>query len=168
MKTRARIAMAVLAGVALAGAGGGTMAAASAHPAAAPHTTAITATAAVARTAAPAASRLTWHPLHLLNDWTAASGRYYGVPSYAIQNGILYLSGILQAHPTTGSEFAVLPPGARPTHFLWMLYYNFGGAGANLIANMEIQPDGGMFIYGSGHGPILSPSLQAISFPLSS
>lgn len=39
--------------------------------------------------------------------------------------------------------------------------------GTNLIGNMEIEPDGSMFAYSNG-GEILNPSLQAISFPLSS
>jgi hypothetical protein len=116
------------------------------------------------------ATGLTWHPLHLLNGWKAESARYYGTPSYAIQDGVLYLSGILQAsRATTGPEFAVLPPGVRPHHFLWLIYYNFGGGGTNLIGNMEIEPSGGMFAYApAGGGQIQAPSLQAISFPLSS
>lgn len=44
----------------------------------------------------------------------------------------------------------------------------FGGSGTSLIGNMAIDPQGGMFVYGNGTGPIDYPSLQAISFPLSS
>lgn len=122
MKTRMRVAAAVIAGTGMIAAGSGAALASSG--------TAITTTHATASTHQnmAMANQLTWHPLHLLNGWKAASARYYGAPSYAIQDGILYLSGILQApHPTMAPEFAVLPPGTRPRHFLWLIYGNFGG-----------------------------------------
>jgi len=154
MNTRMRIAAAIIAGAGIIATGGAALAS-SGKPAAAAHPVA-------------ASSGFTWHPLRLLNGWKAESGRYYGTPSYAIKDGVLYLSGILRApQPTMAPEFAQLPAGARPTHFLWLSYYNFGGGGVNLIGNMEIEPDGAMFAYSNG-GPILNPSLQAISFPLSS
>jgi hypothetical protein len=158
MKARTRISAAVIAGAGILAAGGGGVALASSGTPATTH----------AAVGATAADRFTWHPLHLLNGWKAASASVYGAPSYAIKDGVLYLSGILQAsHATGGPEFAVLPAGARPTHYLWLIYYNFGGGGTNLIGNMEIEPDGSMFAYSNG-GQIIDPSLQAISFPLSS
>jgi hypothetical protein len=190
MNTRTRIVIAAVSAAGLIAAGSGMAAVAvpgaataSTHTAAAStHTTATasTHTTATARTHTAAATHVTqptasrqstgfsWHPLHLLNGWTALSPKDYGAPSYAVKDGVLYLSGILQApNPTYGPEFAVLPAGARPSHFLWIIYYNFGGSGTNLIGNMEIQPDGDMFAYSNG-GQTLDPSLQAISFPLSS
>jgi hypothetical protein len=162
MKTRMRLAAAIIAGAGIIAAGGGAALASASTPAAATHATA------GARASSAAASGFTWHPLRLLNGWKTG-GSYYGTPSYAIKDGVLYLSGILRApRPTNAPEFAILPAGARPAHYLWLIYYNFGGQGANLIGNMEIEPNGDMFIYGSGSGPILNPSLQAISFPLSS
>ena len=164
MKARTRIAAAIIAGASLIAAGGGGAAlASSGTSAAATHATA------GASTERGDRSTFTWHPLRLLNGWTGVtnSARYYGVPSYAIKDGVLYLSGILQAESAKGPQFAILPPGARPKHFLWLIYYNFGGGGSNLIGNMEIEPDGSMFAYANG-GRIIDPSLQAISFPLSS
>ena len=69
------------------------------------------------RTIQPAASQLstgfTWRPLHLLNGWKALSPGTYGAPSYAVRDGVLYLSGILQApRPTYGPEFASSRPRA--------------------------------------------------------
>jgi hypothetical protein len=164
MKARTRITAAVIAGAALVVAGGGGAALASSGKSAAP------APASADSSTAPGnGSVFTWHPLRLVNGWTGVtnSARYYGVPSYAIKDGVLYLSGILQAESAKGPQFATLPPGARPKHYLWLLYYNFGGAGSNPTGSMEIQPDGGMFAYANG-GHIIDPSLQAISFPLSS
>lgn len=167
MNTRMRVALAAFAGAGLIAAGGGAAALASPGGAA-------TATRAAAVTdgtqpaAQPHSAAFTWHPLHLINGAKTLSARYYGTPSYAVRDGVVYLSGILQAPPSAyGPVFAVLPPSARPRHFLWVLYYNFGGGGANLVGNMEIEPDGEMAAYPNG-GSVLDPSLQAISFPLSS
>lgn len=161
MKPRMRIAGAVIAVAGLVAAGGGVALASPGTPTAATR---------AATSAGPAtSSQLTWHPLHLINGWKAMSSADYGAPSYALQDGVLYLSGILAApRSVTGPEFAVLPAGARPKHFLWLLYYNFGGSGSGMVGNMEIQPDGDMFIYGPESGPVLDPALQAISFPVSS
>jgi hypothetical protein len=109
---------------------------------------------------------VSWHPLRLINGWAALSAKDYGSPSYAVSNGVLYLSGILSADKSDGPEIAVLPRGARPTHYLWLTYTNFGG---DNIGDMEIEPSGEMFVYGTttGTNPV-DPSLAAISFPLSS
>jgi hypothetical protein len=79
---------------------------------------------------------------------------------------VLYLSGILQAPESAEPEFAVLPQGARPAHYLWLSYMNFGG---DDLGEMEIEPNGGMFAYSTtAGGPPADPSLATISFPLSS
>lgn len=107
-----------------------------------------------------------WHRLKLLSGWTPLYAPDYGYPSYAVSNGVLYLSGILSAAKSDDPEIAVLPKGARPTHYLWLTYTNFGG---DNIGEMEIQADGDVFVYGTTTrtNPV-DPSLAAISFPLSS
>jgi hypothetical protein len=168
MNTRTRIVTATVAAACMIAAGGGTAAALARPSATRTATNGVAASAVTQQGASQGSGGFTWHPLHLLNGWTALSARIYGTPSYAVNNGVLYLSGILQApHPTIGPEFAVLPASARPRHFMWVIYYNFGGGGTNLVGNMEIEPGGGMFAYSNG-GTALNPSLQAISFPLSS
>jgi hypothetical protein len=153
MKTRMRMTLAIVAAAA-ALAAGATAAAAASSPGAAR----------VTRQAAAAA--FTWTPLKLKNGWTAVSGSTYGSPSYAVRNGVLYLRGILSAPASGEPEFAVLPSGARPAHYLWLSYTNFGG---DDIGQMEIEPSGEMFAYQSTTGgPAIDPSLAAISFPLSS
>jgi hypothetical protein len=153
MRTRMRMTLAAVAAAA-ALAAGATAAAAASSPGAA------------RATRHAAAATFTWTPLHRINGWTALSGSTYGTPSYAVQNGVLYLRGILSA-PTSGvPEFAVLPSGARPAHYLWLSYMNFG---ADNIGEMEIEPNGEMFAYGSTTGgSAVDPSLATISFPLSS
>jgi hypothetical protein len=153
MSTGMRMTIAAVAAAAAVAAGGATVALARPDPAAAAtHTT--------------AATGFTWHPLHLMNGWTLLSGSIYGTPSYATGNGVLYLAGILQAPESGEPEFAVLPRGARPAHYLWISYMNFGG---DDLGEMEIEPNGGMFAYPTtGGGPPVDPSLAAISFPLSS
>jgi len=153
MKTRMRMTIAASVGAVVIAAGSGAAALASPGSAA-------------AATQTPAASGFTWHPLHLINGWTALSAPVYGRPSYAVRDGVLYLSGILQAPKSGAPEFAVLPQGARPTHYLWLSYMNFG---ADNLGEMEIEPSGEMFAYGTTNGsPPVDPSLAAISFPLSS
>ncbi len=154
MSTRTRMTIAAITGAALIAAGSsGAAALASSRSAAATTHTA-------------AASGFTWHRLHLMNGWAALSPQVYGSPSYAVRDGVLYLSGILQAPRSGGPQFAVLPRGARPAHYLWISYMNFGG---DDLGEMEIEPNGEMFAYATtGGGPPVDPSLAAISFPLSS
>jgi len=162
MKPSTRIAGAVIAAAGIIAACGGGVALASSGTPATSHPTAVT------HVGSAPSNQVTWHPLHLINGWKAASARYHGAPSYAIQDGVLYLSGMLVPPRSGEPEFAVLPAGAHPKHFLWLLYYNFGGSGSGLVGNMEIEPNGDMFIYGPASGPILNPTLQAISFPVNS
>ena len=161
MKPRTRIAGAVIAVAGIIAAGGGAALASSGAPATTHATTG-------AHAGSATSNQVSWHPLHLVSGWKAMSAKYYGAPSYAIQDGVLYLSGILTPPPSGAPFFAVLPNGAHPKHFLWLLYYNFGGGGTGLVGNMEIEPNGDMFIYAPASGQILNPALQAISFPVNS
>ncbi len=81
---------------------------------------------------------------------------------------LMYLRGVV-AGPSTipNPEFARLPAGARPVHNLYIICYNFGGAGSNLTDHISISPNGDMGVI-SGSGTPVNPSLAAISFPLSS
>ena len=152
MRTTMRVTLAVGAAVAALAAGATALAASRPGPA--------------QGTSQAASGSLTWTPLNLMNGWTALSDSTYGTPSYAVRNGVLYLSGILSAPASGEPEAAVLPPVAAPTNYLWLSYLNFG---ADDVGEMEIQPDGELFIYGSTTGgPAVDPSLAAISFPLSS
>src|ERR1700722_919638 len=108
-----------------------------------------------------------WHKLSLTDGWKAAGSATYGTPSYAIKDGTLYLSGILAAPKGQAKpEFAKLPSGARPKHFIWLSFLNFG---EDSLGEMEIEPGGEMFAYSTTDGgPLIAPSLATISFPLSS
>ncbi len=150
MKLRMRMPIAAAAIAVMAVAGGGAAALASSSPA--PRAT----------TAGGGVASFTWHPLRLLSGWQTLSSTDYGTPAYAVRDGILYLRGILSADKSNDPLVAVLPAGARPAHFLWLTYFNFGSGGSS--SGMEIEPDGSMFIYRGA----IDPSLQGISFPLSS
>jgi hypothetical protein len=108
-----------------------------------------------------------WHKLSLTNGWKALGAGTYGAPSYAIKDGTLYLSGILAAPKGQAKpEFAKLPSGARPKHFLWLSFLNFG---EDSLGELEIEPSGAMSAYSTTDGgPLIDPSLATISFPLSS
>jgi hypothetical protein len=117
--------------------------------------------AATARSAA--ATGFTWHPLHLINGWKAVQPSVYGTPAYALSNGVVYLRGMIRTHQGF-TIFTVLPPGARPAHWLWVSFL-----GGSVIGAMAIEPGGVMLaqsLTGSGSQPATA-SLSGISFPLS-
>src|SRR5260370_4886320 len=59
------------------------------------------------RQLAPAVIR--WHALHLRNGWVSSNGAYQtGSPSYAVSNGVVYLSGSLNQPSGSSSTFAFL------------------------------------------------------------
>jgi hypothetical protein len=153
MSTRRLTAIAAIAAAAALLAGGGATALASQRTAA-------------ATTRATAATGFTWHPLHLLGGWTAARPSVFGTPAYAVSNGVVYLRGIIKGRPGA-TEFAFLPPGARPAHLLWIGYL---GSGDGALGQMAIDPDGLMIAlsHGGNGNPPMAPSLDGISFPLSS
>ncbi|HUD38620.1 MAG TPA: hypothetical protein VMR14_17095 [Streptosporangiaceae bacterium] len=132
--------------------------------------TGVTAVAVSARGAEPASSPssgIQWHKLRLFNGWTALDAGDYRTPSYGVKDGVLYLSGILAA-PRHGEQPQVgrLPEGARPPSYLWLSFMNFG---ADNLGEMEIEPDGDVFVYSlASSGPLVDPSLDGISFPLNS
>jgi hypothetical protein len=111
--------------------------------------------AAVARL--PAA--VTWHKLALKNGWKSSQALdATGNPSWAIQGRVVYLSGSLHSG-LIDSDFAVLPPAARPAHALYITVYTLDGSQGWLY----IRPTGKMFAVGSFvHG---FTSLAGVSFP---
>lgn len=108
-------------------------------------------------------TRLTWHSLHLINGWVSSQSVYQtGDPKYAISNGVVYLAGSMH-QPSVGSDiFAVLPPGIRPAHNLYILdYTNADRTGAIYIAfNGQMQAYNGE--------ATLFTSLATVSFPVGS
>jgi hypothetical protein len=91
----------------------------------------------------------TWHSLTLLNG---ENGTGLCLPlSYYISQGVVYLAGFLEFPPGFNGEFAVLPPGARPAH---TMYLNESATGEpNLFFDtVRIDPDGGMYVFNSVDG----------------
>jgi hypothetical protein len=109
------------------------------------------------------AARVTFHRLKLIDGWHSSQGQYStGNPSYAEQNGIVYLSGSLHAASGSNVEFAVLPKGDRPSHYLYITVYTLDvTAGA-----IEIEPNGQMLALGSETTGYTS--LATVSFPANS
>ncbi len=97
--------------------------------------------------------------LSLIHGWQPERSYGTGAPSYTVRGGVVYLAGSLDGPSSTGSVFAVLPPGARPAHILLITIYTFGGT----VGLLEISPDGKMAALGS-NAPAFT-SLAGISFP---
>ena len=87
---------------------------------------------------------LTWHPLTLLNGWQSGESSFStGDPAWAVKNGIVYLSGSL-VQPGGGtaasSEFAVLPPAARPAAHRGTLVAAYAYDGAQAARDCSRRP----------------------------
>jgi hypothetical protein len=102
--------------------------------------------------------------LTLLTGWTPDQVTVnVGAPAYSVIGHVVYLSGMMTRNQGAPDEFAVLPPGDRPVHTLYIkAWMSFGYDGT-----IRIDPNGQMFAYiiPASDGPV---SLAAISFPLSS
>ena len=92
----------------------------------------------------PAAGSVETH-LTPLNGWQPGTDTLEANgPSYFISNGVVYLDGGVI---NTGSgAVAALPPGARPTHTLYLTVGT--GNGKWYPAVLQINPDGSMYTYG--------------------
>lgn len=90
-----------------------------------------------------------WQPLPLLNG---SVDKYcnYGA-AYYINDNVVYLTGFME-FPKYGftGEIAVLPPAARPSHYLYMIAYN--DAPGPAYVTLTIDPDGSMWISGPQNG----------------
>jgi hypothetical protein len=110
------------------------------------------------------ASHVRWHGLALINGWQPGPTRFDGTgnPRWAVSGGVVYLSGSVTLTTGADTEFAVLPPAARPSHELWINVYTLNGTSGY----MSIYPTGQMY---SASSPSSNAngytSLAAISFP---
>ncbi|HEX9035342.1 MAG TPA: hypothetical protein VF834_26160 [Streptosporangiaceae bacterium] len=110
----------------------------------------------------------TRHPLTLHNGWVSSQGAYgTGNPSYSVINGVVYLNGSMHNASSSTGYFATLPTGARPSHYLYLKTYQFGGA----VGEIQIYPSGIMWVYSdpaatSSAGQFTT--LSGISFPVKS
>ncbi len=99
------------------------------------------------------------HRLALINGWISGQHQYgTGDPSYAVRNGVVYLSGSLQGG--TAGDFGVLPPAARPSHVIYRGVYTHDGA----FLHIYIEPSGFVGGYHTGTGQAFT-SLAGVSFP---
>jgi hypothetical protein len=99
--------------------------------------------------------------LHLLNGWVSRQNRWKsGDPSFAVGDGVVYLSGSLHNNGTA-QQFAVLPKADRPSRNLYLEVYTYLGTSGGL----RIQTDGKMYAYSGSSANFTS--LAGISFPLS-
>ena len=126
------------------------------------------ASAATAKPAGPPITGVTWHQLTLINGWVSGPSQSLGesVPAWAVRNGVVYLDGSAVQTSGTNSEFAVLPPAARPSHYLYMPVEVQGQGTHGWIT---VYPNGAMYTTGvpasSAQG---FTGLAGISYPVGS
>jgi hypothetical protein len=115
--------------------------------------------------AATAVTAVTWHRLALRDGWRSSRSLTYNVanPAYAINAGIVYLDGAL--HQVTGSktEFAVLPPAARPARTVFLTVWS--GSGTGTPGTVQISPNGVMTASAPTGSTRVLTSLAAVDFP---
>lgn len=93
-------------------------------------------------------------PLPLLDGWQSGQNTWSGNGlSYYVNNGVVYLDGAVlnSGH----GKVAVLPPGARPTHTLYVTV-NISGWYVGAGATVRIEPDGSIYTYGGPQGTYTS------------
>jgi hypothetical protein len=121
------------------------------------------ASAATAQPAAPAVTGVTWHPLTPINGWHSGQTQYStGNPAWAVQKGVVYLSGSVIQTSGTNQELAVLPAAARPSRVLYITVYTLDGTQGWLT----IYPTGQVYASASPYSDAQGfTSLAGISFP---
>ncbi len=101
------------------------------------------------------------HKVSLLNGWVSSQPIYStGDPSYAISNGVVYLSGSMHTGGSSPLAF-ILPKAARPLHPMFISMYTFEGTSPGVV---EIEPQGEVDV--SGGNSTGYTSLASISFPV--
>jgi hypothetical protein len=114
--------------------------------------------------AKPAATKITWTPLHLVNGWHAAGkADDAGNPAYTVSGGVVYLTGVADRAKSTTAALGLLPKAARPAHDLWFDTLNLEGSGNSFI---EVEASG--YVITGGNGQNVFTSLAGVEFPLGS
>ncbi len=107
------------------------------------------------------------HRLTLLHGWHSEQNAWNsGNPSYAVSNGVVYLSGSLGTSTTNTHDLvAVLPRGSRPSHYMYIKVYT----ASSTVGTVNIRPDGDVFAYNLSSDTAKEfTSLAGLSFPLGS
>jgi hypothetical protein len=117
-----------------------------------------------ARPAAPTITGVTWHQLTLINGWQSGQSQFAGdgIPAWAVRNGVVYLSGSVIQTSGTNSEFAMLPPTARPSRVLYLTVSTVAHTQGWII----VYPSGAIYAtanpYSNAQG---FTSLAGVSYP---
>jgi len=128
-------------------------------------TGASSASAATAQPPGPTITGVTWHQLTLINGWVPGQSQFPGdgIPAWTVRNGVVYLTGSVIQTSGTNSEFAVLPPAARPAHFLYM---TVSVAGQGTHGWITVYPSGAMYASGDPYSDAQGfTGLAGISYP---
>jgi hypothetical protein len=103
--------------------------------------------------------------LTLKNGWQSSQSQWgTGDPGWTVKNGVVNLSGSMHQPSGTSRVAAVLPPAARPAHYLAFIVYTYGGA----TGEVDIETDGTVLAFSpTAHGSAQQfTSLAGISYPL--
>jgi hypothetical protein len=106
-----------------------------------------------------------WQPLTLLNGSSGPDLCNTG-PSYFVSGNVVYLTGVTFVPTGFTGEIAVLPPAARPTHYVYMIAANAGSgsAPADVYDTLMIGPGGDVWIVSPPGGAAAMVTLAGLSF----
>jgi hypothetical protein len=113
------------------------------------------------------ATTVTQHKITLLNGWKSAQTPFnVGGFSYAIEGGVVYLSGGVKLASGTNNLCAQLPPAARPAHVLYITVYT----SLSDASTLRILRNGDVFVSSSPDASASRTltSLSTVSFPRNS
>ena len=111
-------------------------------------------------------SNIEIHNLELFSGWRSLGGEYQE-PSYFIQNGLVYLMGVMTGG-VVQAHFAMLPSALRPTHRIPFAVCCGKNMDGQYKARVDIEPMGWCRIYSNGFFNRDLHSLSNISFPIAS
>jgi hypothetical protein len=115
----------------------------------------------------PAAGDVAWQAVPMLNGQQAV-GACDGL-SYYVSGDVVYLNGFMQFPQGFNGAIGILPPAARPSHYLWMTAATNGSLSnpASIFDVLRIDPDGSVWIF-SPHGAGDLVSVAGLSYHLGS
>lgn len=101
-----------------------------------------------------------WQTLTLASGWTTYLSE---TPKYRVKNGILFMSGRIQAGAGPSGVFATLPASARHTTTLEIFRTHYD----NGVAGVQVGSDGACAVFDPGTGASRPGiALAAISYPV--
>ena len=103
-----------------------------------------------------------WRNIRLLNGWQNGGWNSYQLSYYKDSGRVVHLRGSAATAGDPSLPAFVMPPGARPSHTLWLSVYAVNGQSGGL----QIDPDGTAWLFDHYDDTLVSSyaSVDGVSF----